>query len=99
VFDKMREELAELEAEIGDDTGKERIEDEYGDLLFVIANVGRHLKIDPEQALRHANTKFIRRFGEIERALREDGRSPAESSLEEMEALWQQAKRAEKTAE
>lgn len=99
VFDKMREELIELQHEIDIGAGRERIEDEYGDLLFVIANVGRHLKIDPEQALRHANAKFIRRFGAIEQALREDGRSPDESNLEEMEALWQRAKQAEKAVE
>lgn len=96
VFEKMREELIELEYEIDNYSDIDRIEDEYGDLLFVMANVGRHLKIDPEQAMRRANSKFIRRFQEIERMLREDGRRPEESDLAEMEALWQRAKLAEK---
>ncbi len=68
------------------------IEEEFGDLLFVIANVARHLKIDPESALRAANEKFIRRFRYIEAQLGEKGRSPAQSDLAEMDALWDAAK-------
>ncbi len=92
VFDKMREELEELEMEIASGADPERIADEFGDVLFVMANVGRHLKLDPEQALRRANSKFVRRFQMIEALLRQDGRTPAQSDLEEMESLWQRAK-------
>ncbi len=105
VLAKLKEELAELEDEInaggvrpgGLDTAAESakrhaIEEEFGDLLFVIANVARHLKIDPESALRAANEKFIRRFRYIEAQLGEKGRSPAQSDLAEMDALWDAAK-------
>jgi ATP diphosphatase len=61
-----------------------------------MANVARHLGIDPEDALRNANAKFVRRFGGIEEALRKDGRAPQDSTLEEMDALWDQAKDAER---
>ena len=63
-----------------------------GDLLFVIANFARHLKIDPEAALRAANSKFVRRFQFIEDKLATDQRVPADSDLAEMDALWDQAK-------
>lgn len=66
--------------------------EEFGDLLFVVANVARHLKVNPEQALRAANDKFIRRFAHIEARLAEGGRSPKDSTLEEMDALWDEAK-------
>ncbi len=95
VFEKMREELIELEEVVGgDDIG--RIEEEYGDLLFVVTNVARHLKIDPEHALRGANNKFTRRFQRIETLLAERGKIPAQSDLEEMDKLWDQAKLEEK---
>lgn len=97
VFDKMREELQELEFEISEESDRDRIEDEFGDVLFVIANVGRHLKLDPEQALRAANNKFIRRFEVIEELLLEIGKTPKDSDLQEMEAFWQIAKQREKT--
>ena len=95
VLDKLREEVAELEAEIarGD---AEAMQEELGDLLFVCANLARKLDIDPEDALRAGNAKFTRRFAAIESALREQGRSPEQASLGEMEALWTKAKRAEK---
>src|SRR6202789_1288723 len=73
-----------------------RIEDEVGDLLFVVANLARHLKIDPENALRGTNAKVVRRFEFIEKALAANSRTPAEASLAEMEALWQAAKNTEK---
>ena len=76
------------------DRGK--IEEEFGDLLFVMANVARHLKLDPEAALRGANRKFTRRFGHIEARLAGMGRSPADSTLAEMDALWDEAKAAER---
>ena len=107
VFDKMREELAELEhvALPADPRGEEpdrtpertaKIEEEFGDLLFVIANVARHLKLDPEAALRAANQKFVRRFNHIERRLAEQNRAPADSTLAEMDALWNEAKERER---
>jgi ATP diphosphatase len=71
------------------------IEEEIGDLLFVVANLARHLKVQPEDALRAANEKFSRRFRFIEQSLHAQGKSPAGATLDEMEALWQQAKRAE----
>ena len=95
VFAKLHEELGELQAAMADtEDGADRkaIEEEFGDLLFVVANVARHLKIDPEAALRAANEKFIRRFRYIERRLADDGRSPAQSTLAEMDMLWDEAK-------
>jgi MazG family protein len=95
VLDKMKEELAEFEHEIAEGSPKSRFE-EFGDLLFVMANVARHLKIDPEAALAGANAKFERRFASIEGALAADGRRPDQSTLEEMDRLWDAAKTAEK---
>ena len=85
-------------ADAGNETAADRteIEEEFGDLLFVVANVARHLKIDPEGALRSANQKFIRRFGRIEALLAAEGRSPAQSTLAEMDRLWDQAKAEER---
>jgi MazG family protein len=74
---------------------RERLEDEVGDLLFVLVNVARYLSLDPESALRKTNRKFRNRFQWLEARLQEQGKKPAESSLEEMEALWQQSKRQE----
>ena len=93
VLAKLREEIDEIEAELAHapvDSG--RAADEVGDLLFAVANLARHLEIDPDQALRRTNAKFVRRFGAIEAALAAGGRSPGEASLDEMEALWQGAK-------
>ena len=95
VLDKIAEETAEL-VEARDTGDAERVTEEYGDLLFVMANLARHLKIDPEAALRAANAKFTRRFETIEAALAADGRTPANSTLTEMDALWDRAKRAER---
>ena len=66
--------------------------DELGDVLFAVANLARHCKIDPEAALRSTNDKFERRFRYLEQRLAEQGRKPADATLEEMEALWQEAK-------
>ena len=98
VIAKMREELAELEDSI---VGGERaqVEEEYGDLLFVLANVARHLEIDPEASLRGANQKFARRFRRIEEKLGERGKSPAQSNLEEMDGLWNEAKAEERSGD
>lgn len=95
VLAKLAEETAELVDEMdADDTG--RIEEEYGDLMFVMVNLARHLRVDPESALRRANAKFERRFRGIEAALKAEGRTPSEATLDEMEALWTRIKRAEK---
>jgi tetrapyrrole methylase family protein/MazG family protein/ATP diphosphatase len=75
--------------------GRERIEDEVGDLFFVLVNIARYLSLDPESALRKTNRKFRRRFQWIEERIRASGRSLQESSMEELEALWQEAKRQE----
>ena len=98
VLDKIAEETAEL-VEARDSLGPDAREEEFGDLLFVMANLARHLKIDPEQALRRANSKFTRRFQAIEAALAAQGRRPEDSDLAEMDRLWDQAKAAEKAAE
>ncbi len=95
VVDKITEEAREL-VEARDTLGQAEIEEEFGDLLFVMANLGRHLGIDPEAALRAANAKFTRRFAAIESALARDGRTPADSDLAEMDALWDRAKADEK---
>jgi ATP diphosphatase len=95
VFDKLHEEVAELRIEIAaGDLDKAR--DEMGDLLFVVANLARKLGVEPEDALRGANAKFIRRFGFIEAELARDGRTPEQSDLAEMDALWDAAKAAER---
>lgn len=97
VVAKLVEEAAELtEAR---DQSPDRAEEEFGDLLFVVANLARHLKVDPEAALRRANAKFTRRFARIEDWLAEDGRAPAQSDLSEMDALWNRAKAEEKAAQ
>ena len=95
VFDKLHEELAELDAaRVGG--AHEEIESEIGDLLFTIVNLARFLKVDPEQALRGCNGRFRRRFGSVEAGLAEQGKTTSDASLDEMEALWQAAKRTEK---
>ena len=92
---KLGEETAELVEEIGR-ADQDKIEEEYGDLLFVMANLARHLKVDPEAAMRRANAKFERRFRGIEQALGEQGRTPDDATLDEMDALWNRMKAAEK---
>ena len=94
VLDKIAEETAELvEArEAGDPA---RRTEEYGDLMFVMANLARHLDIDPEAALRAANAKFTRRFHAVEAGLAAEGRRPEEATLAEMDALWDRVKRGE----
>ncbi|MBY6158814.1 nucleoside triphosphate pyrophosphohydrolase [Pseudooceanicola nitratireducens] len=97
VLAKIQEEAAEL-VEARDTLGPDEIEEEMGDLLFVMANLSRHMGVDPEAALRRANAKFTRRFGAIESALKQRGKTPEQSNLEEMDALWDAAKAAEKAA-
>ncbi|MFT3973521.1 MAG: nucleoside triphosphate pyrophosphohydrolase [Amaricoccus sp.] len=91
VLAKITEETAEL-VEARDSGDPAKLAEEYGDLMFVLANLGRHLGIDPETALRGANAKFTRRFQSIEAALAADGRTPSQSDLAEMDALWDAAK-------
>jgi ATP diphosphatase len=93
VVDKISEEAREL-AEARDSLPQEKIAEEMGDLLFVLANLARHLKVDAETALRDANAKFVRRFRFIERELAARGKRPSESDLEEMDGLWDAAKAA-----
>lgn len=95
--DKLKEELGELQELLtSPSTERERIEEEFGDLLFATVNIARHLKIDPETALRQATFKFQRRFNFIEEALRRDGQHVSDTDLEGLEALWNQAKTQEK---
>ncbi|MEM7190147.1 MAG: nucleoside triphosphate pyrophosphohydrolase [Pseudomonadota bacterium] len=95
VLAKLQEEANELVAEI-DKADHDHMEEEFGDLLFVLANLGRHLKVDPETAMRRANAKFERRFRGVEEALKAEGRLPQEASLAEMDALWDQMKALER---
>jgi ATP diphosphatase len=98
VVEKIHEELDEVSeaAATGD---RDKIEDEIGDLLFAAANLARHYGVDPETALRRTNAKFERRFGSIEKALTSRGKTLADASLETMEALWVEAKNAERLAD
>ena len=93
VIDKIAEEAREL-AEARATLPQDKVAEEMGDLLFVMANLARHLKVDPEDALRRANTKFTRRFAFIEAELAKQSKRPDESDLAEMDALWDSAKRA-----
>ncbi|MEQ5828760.1 nucleoside triphosphate pyrophosphohydrolase [Sulfitobacter sp. NFXS29] len=95
VLDKITEEAAEL-VEAKDELSQTEVEEEYGDLLFVMANLGRHLGLDPEAALRAANAKFTRRFEGIETRLAAMGKTPKDSDLAEMDALWDAVKLAER---
>ncbi len=118
LFDKLREETAELRANLDDfpapgprpqgrgvaGSGKDRVpdelrgrlEDEVGDLFFVLVNIARYLSLDPESALKRTNRKFKQRFQWIEEQLAVSGRAPQEASMEELESLWQQSKQREK---
>jgi nucleoside triphosphate diphosphatase len=108
VFEKLKEEIAEFEEValphdprapsngLPERESESAIKEEFGDMLFVMANIARHLQLDPEAALRSANQKFTRRFAHIERALSERGKSPSQSTLAEMDALWDEAKASEK---
>lgn len=97
VLDKIVEESCEL-VEAREQLSAAEQEEEFGDLMFVMANLARHLGIDPEAALRAANLKFTRRFGRVEDFLAEAGRGPAQSDLVEMDALWDRAKAEEKAS-
>ncbi|MBB4399801.1 MULTISPECIES: nucleoside triphosphate pyrophosphohydrolase [Rhizobium/Agrobacterium group] len=96
ILDKIEEEIAELREALAE--GKpEKVSDELGDLIFALVNIGRHVKADPEDALRGTNTKFRRRFNHIETSLTQNGETLEEASLERMEDLWQAAKRIERS--
>ena len=104
VLAKIEEEIAELKSAIAGEKREKRetgapastkVTEEFGDLLFVMANVARHLGIDPEASLRDANAKFMRRFRSIEAAFRAEGRRPEDATLEEMDRLWDEAKAGE----
>lgn len=97
VLDKLIEEAREV-VEARDTLTQTELTEEIGDLLFVMANLARHLKVDPEAALRAASQKFTRRFARIEDWLTEAGKIPADSDLQEMDALWNRAKALEKSA-
>jgi uncharacterized protein YabN with tetrapyrrole methylase and pyrophosphatase domain len=109
LFDKLAEETRELQEHVQKlpsapaeklkvpDHLKERVEGEIGDLFFVLVNLARYLSVDPESALRKTNRKFRQRFGWVEEQLRNQGRTLEEATLDEMEALWQQAKTLEET--
>ncbi|MBI4889313.1 MAG: nucleoside triphosphate pyrophosphohydrolase [Acidobacteria bacterium] len=92
VMEKVHEEIAELK-EAREGAGQKEVEGEIGDLLFTIVNVARFLKVDPEQALRTTNAKFRSRFAHVERALASRGSTFEQSNIEEMETLWQEAKK------
>jgi MazG family protein len=96
ILAKIQEEIAEIRHEIAVQASAERLADELGDVLFAVANLARHLQLDPEAALRGTNAKFERRFRRIEAWLAETGRVPSESTLAEMDALWDRAKAEEK---
>ncbi len=95
VFAKVREEVDELEAAHAEDGpgAREHLAEEFGDLLFALVNLSRFMGIDAERALDAANAKFTRRFQLIEEMLRAEGRTPSECSLEELDALWNEAKK------
>lgn len=91
LLNKLNEERDEISAAVASGD-KDAIEDEVGDLLFMAVNIARHLKVHPEIALRRANAKFRERFAYVESSLKRQGRTLEQASLDEMEALWQQAK-------
>ena len=98
IIDKLHEEIGELEEAFEAGAPREKLQDELGDILFVIANLARFHGVQPEEALRGTNTKFLRRFAHIEQHARSSGRSLTDLTLEEMEQLWQAAKQTEPSA-
>jgi ATP diphosphatase len=99
VIEKIREEISEIEHELAQPSrDPDRLEDELGDILFTVANLARHLSVEPETALRRTNAKVVRRFAHIENELKRRGRALTGASLDEMEALWVEAKELERDA-
>lgn len=95
VIAKIHEELDEVAAEL-DDADPKKLQEEIGDLLFAITNLARHLDVDPEQAIQQCNQKFLRRFQHIETQILKQGKSLQTASLEELDALWDEAKLSDK---
>ncbi|SCB56783.1 ATP diphosphatase [Rhizobium aethiopicum] len=95
ILDKIEEEIGELRAALRDGD-RAKVSDELGDLIFAVVNIGRHVKADPEQALRGTNTKFRRRFNHIEQVLEAEGETLEDATLERMEEIWQAAKAIER---
>ena len=98
VWEKIFEEIAELQA-AAEHSSRQALQEEYGDVLFALVNAGRFIDIDPEDALRATTEKFIRRFREIERTLREKGRTMQEATLPEMDTIWAEIKIREKSSD
>ena len=96
MIEKIGEEIDEVRAELGAGAAPERLGEEIGDLLFACVNLARHAEADPETALRRANAKFEGRFRRVEELLAAKGRRPEDSTLDEMDALWDQAKAEER---
>ncbi len=95
IWEKLKEEVGEIHEAINENLGQDKIEDEVGDLLCVCVNLARHLKVDPEKALRRSNSKFERRFRYIESRLMLKNKTAEQASLEEMDTLWEEAKKYE----
>ena len=93
VVTKIKEEIAELSEALAERSGSDKVAEELGDLLFAVVNLARHIDVAPEEALRRSNQKFGRRFRHIEAALAASGRKMGEMSLDQLEALWQEAKK------
>ena len=98
VIDKLHEEVAELEAEVrtGDKVALDRVRSEMGDVLFVMANLARHLGVEPETAMQETNSRFLRRFQGVEALAKKAGRALSDMSLAELDGLWNQVKAEEK---
>ncbi|MEZ5756908.1 MAG: nucleoside triphosphate pyrophosphohydrolase [Emcibacteraceae bacterium] len=97
VIDKLNEEMAELSEElVKNNQNKDKIEEEFGDMMFVYANLARHLKIDPEEALRRANHKFTNRFNKIEQYIENEEKTINQYTLEELDEFWEKAKETER---
>ena len=92
VWDKVKEELSELQTEVENGADHARIEDEFGDVLFSMINYSRFIGVNPEDALERTNKKFIHRFQYLEEKVAEQGKKMADMTLGEMEAIWQEAK-------
>ncbi len=93
VWDKVKEELMELEHEVNSGSSADKIEDEFGDVLFSLINYARHIKVNPEDALERTNKKFIKRFNYLEKKSNELGKSLDQMTLEEMDVYWEEAKK------
>ena len=89
---KLEEKIGELTCELSKEDNQERMSDELGDVLFTCVNIARHLKIDPDTALRHANNKFKYRFQRLEKAVKQENKFINKMDIKELESYWQQAK-------